>query len=73
MVATSEYKELHTGLQAALTLNTTETISFVGKYQPAIWRNFTHDVQEPVETAKTTMQQILNAFKTILHDELMYI
>lgn len=71
MVATQEYKELHTGLQAALTLNTTKTISFVGKYRPAIWRNFTHDLNEPMEKAKITSQQILDAFKTILHDELM--
>jgi hypothetical protein len=71
MVATHEYKELHVGLQASLTLNTTETISFVGKYQPAIWRNFTHDVNEPVEKGKIIAQQILDAFKTILHDELM--
>jgi hypothetical protein len=71
MVATHEYKELHVGLQAALTLNTTDTISFVGKYQPAIWRNFTHDMNEPVEKAKIISQQILDAFKTILHDELM--
>jgi len=71
ILATHEYGKVKPALQAALTLNTTDTISFVGKYQAAVWRNLTKDLQDPIEKAKVVTLQIVDGLRTILREEIL--
>jgi hypothetical protein len=71
LIATQEYGHVKPALQAALTLNTTDTISFVGKYKSAIWKNLTQDIQEPFEKAKFVTERLFSGLHTVLLDEIV--
>ncbi|XP_059475587.1 uncharacterized protein LOC132196753 [Neocloeon triangulifer] len=70
LLATQEYEETTPALQAALTLNTTDTISFVAKYKASIWKNLTHDLIAPFNHAKLVTNEILAGMKDVFKEEI---
>ncbi|XP_065341223.1 uncharacterized protein LOC135940312 [Cloeon dipterum] len=57
-LSTHEYDETRTALQAAVTLNTTNTLSFAAKYKSSIWANLTQDLLGSFEHGKIIVKQI---------------